>query len=50
MQFFDYVESEKYKKIVDENDLLAKDLQLKSTPTFILHNGTIAYAIQGAQP
>ena len=50
MQFSDCVESNKYENIVNENDLLAKSLQLKSTPTFILYNGTIAYAIEGAQP
>jgi protein-disulfide isomerase len=50
MQFSDCVESNKYENIVNENDLLAKSLQLTSTPTFILYNGTIAFAIQGAQP
>jgi protein-disulfide isomerase len=50
MQFSDCVDSGKYKNIVNENDSLAKNIGLTSTPTFIFYNGTMPVAVQGAQP
>ena len=50
MKFSDCVESDKYNRIVNENDSLAKNIGLTSTPTFIFYNGTTPVAVQGAQP
>ncbi|HET9807872.1 MAG TPA: thioredoxin domain-containing protein [Nitrososphaeraceae archaeon] len=50
MRFSDCVESGKYNMIVNENDSLAKNIGLSSTPTFIFYNGTTPVAVQGAQP
>jgi protein-disulfide isomerase len=50
MKFSDCVDSEKYENIVNENNSLAKNIGLTSTPTFIFYNGTTPVAVQGAQP
>jgi protein-disulfide isomerase len=49
-KFSECIESNKYNNIVIENDSLAKNIGLTSTPTFIFYNGTNPVAVQGAQP
>ena len=50
MKFSDCIDSDKYNEIVSENDSFARNIGLKSTPSFIFYNGTTPVAIQGAQP
>jgi protein-disulfide isomerase len=49
-KFSDCIDTGKYNQIVNENDSFARNMGLKSVPSFIFYNGTTPVAIQGAQP
>ena len=49
-KFSGCMDSGKYNEIVSENDSFARNMGLKSAPSFIFYNGTTPVAIQGAQP
>ena len=49
-KFSDCIDTGKYNQIVNENDSFARNMGLKSAPSFIFYNGTTPVAIQGAQP
>ena len=50
VKFSQCVEDHKYSEVVDENNNLARMIGLTATPSFILYNGSIPVAIQGAYP